>query len=163
MKTSECYDGKTKLKRKRPWSSEINTASKKSKLCFHEWKEAGRPNEPENEKLIAMKTAKKVLRRTQRQYEASLRNQKYEQNHVRLSHEGDQKLFYKLINEQRKDGNKTTTSITINGTILSNVDDIREGWADYFQKLATPQISETHDNSYDKSSRFRSYDFRRSM
>ena len=42
------------------------------------------------------------------------------------AHEEDQTIFYKLIGEQRKDGNRGTTYLTVNEQNLTTNDEIRE-------------------------------------
>ncbi|VDI52027.1 Hypothetical predicted protein [Mytilus galloprovincialis] len=90
-----------------------------------------------------MKEAKKRLRSTQRQHEAMLRKSKYEK--IMKAHEGDQQTFYRLIANQRKDGSVQTTCLKVEENLLSTPNDIRNGWADYFEELATPHYNK---NSY---------------
>jgi hypothetical protein len=57
--------------------------------------------------------------------------------------EGNQKLFHKLVADQRKDGTVKTTHLIVQREQLTSDKDIREGWANYFKELSTPVISQT--------------------
>ncbi|VDI04539.1 Hypothetical predicted protein [Mytilus galloprovincialis] len=134
---------KSRPKSSRSWSPAINKACKVSKQKFWEWKCDGRPLNLNCMSLINMKEAKKRLRSTQRQHEAMLRKSKYEK--IMKAHEGDQQTFYRLIANQRKDGSVQTTCLKVEENLLSTPNDIRNGWADYFEELATPHYNK---NSY---------------
>ena len=93
-----------------------------------------------------MKIAKKNLRSAQRQQEACLRKNRYDD--IMSAKEGKQKLFHKLVADQRKDGTVKTTHLMIQGEQLTSDKDIREGWANYFKELSTPVISQNADLEY---------------
>lgn len=133
---NHCIKSKPRNVRKnRRWPPEINQACKESKECFGRWKANGRPESPDNQFYRQLKESKKKLRSCQRQHEAIVRKQKYES--IMKAHEGDQKTFFKLINQQRKDGTTKTSHIILDGTTLTTTEEIQEGWADYFCQLAT--------------------------
>ena len=58
------------------------------------------------------------------------------------------KTFFKLDNNQRKSPNAQLHSLNVNGNVCETDEDIREGWATHFQKLATPLESECFDEDY---------------
>jgi hypothetical protein len=94
-----------------------------------------------------MKVAKKNLRSAQRQQEACLRKNRYDD--IMSAKEGNQKLFHKLVADQRKDGTVIkTTHLIVQGEQLTSEKDIREGWANYFKELSTPVISQNADLEY---------------
>ena len=94
-----------------------------------------------------MKVAKKNLRSAQRQQEACLRKNRYDD--IMSAKEGNQKLFHKLVADQRKDGTVIkTTHLIVQGEQLTSEKDIREGWANYFKELSTPVISQNADLVY---------------
>ena len=94
-----------------------------------------------------MKVAKKNLRSAQRQQEACLRKNRYDD--IISAKEGNQKLFHKLVADQRKDGTVIkTTHLIVQGEQLTSEKDIREGWANYFKELSTPVISQNADLEY---------------
>lgn len=148
----ECSGNKlTKYKNKsvkRQWPDNIKQLSKDSKHKFWLWKQAGRPRDTDNQLFIDMKTAKKALRSGQRQNEAVARNHKYTK--IMSARENDDKLFYKLISEQRKDGHTNTNHLVVDNQHLTSPNEIREGWATYFEELATPEITNVSDDKYDR-------------
>jgi hypothetical protein len=94
-----------------------------------------------------MKVAKKNLRSAQRQQEACLRKNRYDD--IMSAKEGNQKLFHKLVADQRKDGTVIkTTHLIVQGEQLTSEKDIREGWANYFKELSTLVISQNADLEY---------------
>ena len=94
-----------------------------------------------------MKVAKKNLRSAQRQQEACLRKNRYDD--IMSAKEGNQKLFHKLVADQRKDGTVIkTTHLIVQGEQLTSEKNIREGWANYFKELSTPVISQNADLEY---------------
>ncbi|CAG2249481.1 unnamed protein product [Mytilus edulis] len=93
-----------------------------------------------------MKNGKRKLRSTQRQLEAVARKQKFE--NIMTAREGDQKLFFKLVNDQRRTGMEKTTQLKFKNGIYDNPDSIRKGWAEYFEELATPSSSNYEDALY---------------
>ena len=50
----------------------------------------------------------------------------------------DQKTFYKLIQNQRKSSNPQLQTLIVNNKECETQEQIREGWADYFQRFASP-------------------------
>ncbi|CAG2213888.1 unnamed protein product [Mytilus edulis] len=132
--------------RKRYWPDEIKKACCENKHHFWKWKMAGRPRDQENIHFRNMKNGKRKLRSTQRQLEAVARKQKFE--NIMTAREGDQKLFFKLVNDQRRTGMEKTTQLKFKNGIYDNPDSIRKGWAEYFEELATPSSSNYEDVLY---------------
>ena len=56
---------------------------------------------------------------------------------IRDAHENDQRLFHKLIRKQRGE-ERPASILVVDNTVISDGNDIREAWATYFGKLATP-------------------------
>ena len=93
-----------------------------------------------------IKVAKKNLRSAQRQQEACLRKNRYDD--IMSAKEGNQKLFHKLVADQCKDGTVKTTHLIVQGEQLTSEKHTREGWANYFKELSTPGISQNADLKY---------------
>jgi hypothetical protein len=53
--------------------------------------------------------------------------------------DGDQKLFFKLINKQRST-TQQAGAILRDGKLITDEDDIRGAWKEYFYKLGKPEI-----------------------
>ena len=52
------------------------------------------------------------------------------------------------INRQRKSSNTQLQSLVVDGEVCETDQEIREGWATHFQKLATPLESDKFDKEY---------------
>lgn len=99
-----------------------------------------------NHLYVDMRMAKKHLRNAQRQNQALSRKQHCEKI---LEADGtDKKMFYRLIASQRKSGQGTTDHLVVNDRVYTNSDEVREGWADYFEALATPVDDKRFDKSF---------------
>ncbi|CAG2222864.1 unnamed protein product [Mytilus edulis] len=88
---------------------------------------------------VNCKLAKKKLRQAQRQLDANNRYKLYYE--IMDSYTSNQKLFYKLINIQRTGQVKKLTKLVIDGINLESSEEIRDGWASYFEKLSTLSTS----------------------
>ena len=91
------------------------------------------------------KDAKRKLRAAQRQERTKDRQKTY--NEIMKANSSDQKLFFKLINRQRSTTSQADV-ILKNGSLLTDDDDIRDAWRDYFHKLGTPDPNPQFDDSY---------------
>jgi hypothetical protein len=91
-------------------------------------------------------SAKRNLRRAQRQEESRNRNQLY--SDIMESHMINDKLFYKLVNSQRDCRAQKLTQLQVDDEMLQNSDDIAEGWARYFQNLSKRLESDDFNAEY---------------
>jgi hypothetical protein len=91
-------------------------------------------------------SAKRNLRRAQRQEESRNRNQLY--SDIMESHMINDKLFYKLVNSQRDCRAQKLTQLQVDDEMLQNADDIAEGWARYFQNLSKRLESDDFNAEY---------------
>jgi hypothetical protein len=85
---------KSRSKRSKPWTPEINSLCKLSKRIHWKWTESGTPKSKDSPLWMDCITAKRNLRRAQRQEEARKRNQLY--SDIMESHMSNDKLFYKF-------------------------------------------------------------------
>jgi hypothetical protein len=85
---------KSRPKRSKPWTPEINSLCKLSKRIHWKWTESGTPKSKDSPLWMDCITAKRNLRRAQRQEEARKRNQLY--SDIMESHMSNDKLFYKF-------------------------------------------------------------------
>ena len=115
---------------------EIGEASTNSKVAFYKWKQSGTPRDPDNQEHKNMKQSKKLLWQKQRQARARCRDKKY--CDIMESSEYNQKLLYKLVNEQRKSKNSETEILIIDGTEITEDNNIIETWKTHFEGLSTP-------------------------
>ena len=118
-------------------SPELTMAISTSKDVHFQWKEAGRPGEthPLSQRR---KEASKAIRRIQRKEEADKRRKLYDD--IMEAHEGDQSTFFRLL--RLKHGNRCdTAALSLEGQLTYDHEAQREGWATYFEKLATPDAT----------------------
>ena len=105
-----------------------------SKTAFWEWKQNDRPmdiNAPSHEK---MKQEKRHLRQLQRQIAAENRRKKISE--IMEASPANQALFHRLVKGQRKSDSQQT--MMFGGKQVVG-DELRDAWAEYFHKLATPE------------------------
>lgn len=62
----------------------------------------------------------------------------------------NQKLFHKRIRRQRISSTHKLSELIINDIHISEEDEIREGWADYFSKLSQPTCNDSYDKYFQK-------------
>ena len=127
-------------KRKRPWTPKMKDMVRNIKKLHFDSKQSKEQN---SETIAALKTAKKILRRTQRQVAAKRRNDT-KMDIMRACRKKDRRDFYNLVRKQRR--------ITQpNGSIQFGSfkeKDTPNSWAKYFQHLATPKNDTTFDDDY---------------
>ena len=115
------------------WDSDLKSLSKQEKNARWEWVQAGRPREADHPLNKSYKEAKKEFRKVQRQKAFVYEKESMEE--LSKSQEIDQRFFWYLINKSK---GKTRVTMPIHddsGELLTNVNDIRENWTDYFEKL----------------------------
>ena len=134
------FSNKNKSKRKNNtviWTPAIKEAAGKMKVTTRKWKIAGSPLKPTNELNISRKESKKDFRSLQRQQQAVKRRELYQE--ITNTHADEQKIFYKLVNHQRKTTSKETDYITVDNTQFLSTENFIEGWQLYFEILSEPK------------------------
>jgi hypothetical protein len=104
---------------------------KNIKHLFHEWKQNGRNTD--DPLVPQMKTNKKALRSLQRQLAAEHRKALLKD--ISEANTDNKQLFYKLVQRQRSNIKSLCNAVEFD----SDCDSQLEGWAAYFEKLATPK------------------------
>ena len=59
---------------------------------------------------------------------------------------GTDKEFYCLVRQQRKTQGSAIPFLTVDNNVMETPEDICDGWAAYFQTLATPSNKEENDD-----------------
>ena len=131
-------NSKRRPNRKHKWTPEIHKAMKRSKNQFAKWKAANRPRDPDNPTYQDMKQCRKTLRSMQRQHEAQLRYNRYEE--IMELQQNNNNGFYSIIRKQRDTKSISGSIINFKNVQVSNDDEILLGWADYFKDLAMPEF-----------------------
>ena len=132
-------------KQRRCWTQKMQDAMKHSRLMWWEWRKAGEPEDPGDPARKKMVETKRTLRKVQRLESAKQRKARVEDI---ISSDASSKTFFKLINRQRKFSNTQLQSLVVDGEVCETDQEIREGWAIQFQKLATPLESDKFDKEY---------------
>jgi hypothetical protein len=60
----------------------------------------------------------------------------------------NKKLFYKLIQKQRKSNSSSTNELFVDGVLYNTDDTITTGWRSHFEKLATPKSENRFEEWY---------------
>ena len=140
------HHDKLKTRGRKIWNEAISRACKAAKSSHWMWKLRGKPTDLNDPANTLRKVKKRELRRAQRQAEAQARNDLYEE--IMMASQFDQRLFYKMVNKQRK----TTTShppfLLVDGQQLCTDEDITKGWRSHFLELATPKEKAHFDQNF---------------
>ena len=130
------------------WNSQLSQLSKRTKEAMWEWRSHGRPrgDHPSN---VKYKEAKREYRREKRL--AEIEYQRACVKEIEENNELDQRAFWFLVNKSR--GQKKSGVCPIkndDGILLTNEDDIREEWRQYFESLFTPKLTAKYDNTFEE-------------
>ena len=60
--------------------------------------------------------------------------------------DSDEKLFWKLLKGQKS--SSQMSAFFVNGSLITDINEIRNMWADHFEALGTPSESATYDNGF---------------
>ena len=134
---------KAKRKSKYPWSAALKPTVLQIKKAYWQWKQVQKdPNHPLAREL---KDLHKSLRQQQRQMQAE-HNKALLEDIANASVE-DKQLFYRLIRKQRSTQSGISSNIEFPGNPTSQL----QGWANYYEQLATAEDLPHFDNSYHKA------------
>ena len=60
--------------------------------------------------------------------------------------DSDERLFWKLLKGQKS--SSQISAFLVNGSLITDINEIRNMWADHFEALGTPSESATYDNGF---------------
>ena len=60
--------------------------------------------------------------------------------------DSDEKLFWKLLKGQKS--SSQMSAFLVNGSLITDINEIQNMWADHFEALGTPSESATYDNGF---------------
>ena len=132
-----------KTKGRAIWNEDIGKASKRSKEAYRLWKQHGAPQDSGNPSKAAMITAKKLLRKAQRQTIAAIRDKTAE--NIMEASTTDTKLFHKLVRIQRATPVSNTKLLKLKGKTADDTEGILKMWQEYFQELSIPAMEDYFD------------------
>jgi len=130
------------------WCQNLTKASKAQKKSWIAWKHAGQPRDKTNQLYVQYKNSKREFRKAQRSAE-----REYEQiqmNELVKYCSVDQKYFWHVVNKSRKKSKRGCQPVKVNGTIISDPDDVCEAWRNHFTTLYR-EANLPHYNSNFKS------------
>jgi hypothetical protein len=125
--------------RKRPWNPQLKPLVQHAKSLYYKTKNSKNPGD-----ILALKAAKKSLRKAQRQAAAKVRRET-KNSIITAAKSKDKGMFYKLIRKQRQTG-LNAGAIDFRNFEKGNQQD---SWASYFQHLATPAGNDTFSKEYE--------------
>ena len=115
------------------WTRGLTDLTSENKRIRRLWIEAGRPEDPLHPAKIAYKQAKCNFRREQRRLRHEYEIKSLES--LAASQEIDQKHFWYLVNKSRKKYCSVNPIRNEEGEILTDIQDIRNNWNDYYKRL----------------------------
>ena len=127
------------------WSASFKPLAENVINVYRDLQNAKRLNAPCHSLTASLKTAKKILRKAQRQAAARRRRDKTEAI-INACHRNNKDDFFRLIRQQRSSSKKPAHVDFEKHT----TDNEADSWAQYFENLATPQDSDTFDQDYKK-------------
>ncbi|XP_062617044.1 uncharacterized protein LOC134278766 [Saccostrea cucullata] len=132
-----------KKKGRTPWNENIGQASRIAKKAHYDWVMEGSPKGQNCMLFNNMKATKKTLRQKQRQAQARIREKKY--SDIIKSADLNQKLFFKLVREQRTSHCAETDTLYLDGHELQGDELILKGWNTHFNSLGTPDANQVNE------------------
>ena len=128
------------------WDNSLTHLSKESKKARWDWVKAGRPRDSGDPIVIRYKEAKRTFMREQR-----LKSYAYEIECIKKlneSNEVDQKYFWYMINKRKRGVNKVQPIQNDAGLLITDVDELRNEWNAYYNRLYTWGENEKYDESH---------------
>ncbi|WAR06081.1 POLR-like protein [Mya arenaria] len=129
----------------RVWNHDIANSLNALRWSYKEWKDAGKPTENGNLSHTTMKVKKKEFRSKCRIEHA--RRKDYEREKIMDTKINDKKLFYKLVNSQKRKHN-VLEKLNVNGKELESQENIISGFHEHFSALADLTNSDEYDSDY---------------
>ena len=132
---------------KYPWAKDMKPLIGEIKYLFHSWKRKGRP--PNHPIKIEMSQRKKTLRQMQRQLAARHRQDLLQE--ISEASTENKALFYKLVARQRAGSSTISRNIDFDPECDSQL----EGWANYFETLASAEVLPHFDKEFHHTSKLK--------
>ncbi len=144
-------DNLTKAKnhkcQKRYWNPHLTGLAKKTKSLWKQWVASDRPR-LDNNLFLAYKSAKKEFR--SERHKAEIRYEQVKIQELCNSQDMDQGFFWHIVNKGRKQHGSRVHPLKINNKVVSNPDNIRDLWREYYKDLYTPKNIPDYDNAFMK-------------
>ncbi len=140
IKHVDAHLPKSKFKKayKPCWTERLSQLVKEKKSAWKAWSDHGKPRDPLNPLWQAYKESKRSLRRELR-WHSNQQDSKFAQEVVNADGM-DQDYFWSLINRRRSKKNTLVHPFQkTDGSVLTDMKDIRTAWGVYYKDLYTPK------------------------
>ena len=146
-----CYPHKKKNKNKpklKVWNSDISSASQRIEKHIHckLWRQAGKPNDPENPVCARRKESKKMFRSCCR-IEIAKRFIKHKED-IMEAKCYDSRTFHKLVKQNRGSGSTIINDLNVNEQCFSGEENVIDGFKSHFESLATIKEDPDYDEEF---------------
>ena len=126
------------------WNPTLKELNSQRKLALKNYENAGKPKDPSNTVYQSHRDAKRKFRAERRRTEFNYERENME----KLARTGqiDQRFFWFLVNKKRK---KLVSPIySESGELLTQPDQIRREWTEYFRELFAEKIDPSWDSDF---------------
>ena len=127
------------------WDKDLTALCRTKRNSRSVWVSAGKPRNRDSGVLQSYKDSKREFRKLQRRriYETQNRNMV----EFSESHDLDSKYFWYIVNKQKRFRSCTPIKSN-NGDMLSDVNDIRNEWTNYYKDLYSESENEKYDDEF---------------
>ena len=142
----KCHPQKKKNKNKpklRVWNPDISNALKKNRESYKLWRQAGKPDNPDNPTLVQKKESKRKFRSCCR-IEAAKRFIKHKE-HIMEAKCYDSKTFHKLVKKNRGSNSVAISDLNVQNKCYSGEENVIDGFKYHFESLATMKDDPDYD------------------
>ena len=115
------------------WNKQLTMLSKEQKSTWRAWVSEGRPRDPGNPYTVSYKNAKRNFRDQQRK--CTYEFEKNGMKELSETQELDQRYFWYCVNKNKRQTKSIHPILGENGKILTDADEIRREWNDYYSEL----------------------------
>ena len=121
---------------------DVKEARASCKDAFETWKQVD--FSAESDEHDAYKAKRKDYRLSMRSFLNQLESDRVTK--LCSAADSDEKLFWKLLKGQKS--SSQMSAFLVNGSLITDINQIRNMWADHFEALGTPSESATYDNGF---------------
>ena len=121
---------------------DVKEARASCKDAFETWKQVD--FSAESDEHDAYKAKRKDYRLSMRSFLNQLESDRVTK--LCRAADSDEKLFWKLLKGQKS--SSQMSAFLVNGSLITDINEIRNMWADHFEALGTPSESATYDNGF---------------
>ncbi|CAB4017039.1 Hypothetical predicted protein [Paramuricea clavata] len=128
------------------WNNELKRLKTACMELHKKWTSEGRPRGEQYESFRLYKDAKRLFRKEQRKMVRKTEENDFKE--LNEASEIDHIKFWKYVNRRRKKKRSTNVLTTNDGRTISNPEEIADVWANYYEKLLTPEENTNFDDDF---------------